>query len=199
MGLHELFGWVGPVVVLLILLYLIFKRPRPVLVKHVREVAHDWVSEPLASANPDLRASFDPGKLPEEAHGVWLVRFAFLNRGTDPLTVEAFNGPAEVLLPDNFKVRSVTVERISTTGNDAVGGNDPLADAMSKGAGDTAVAQGDNRITVNPFPLPQGALLVLNIVAKEDTGDWMPPKKKDMPIDLSIDIGDFGPCKRLGI
>ena len=147
------------------------RRRRPTLLERPpRDVAYEWLAEPLQKASADFRGKFSGLDDLSQADKIQLIRLGIFNLGTEPVE------PAEFEVPISISFAPTAT---------------PLAASVSETHRTAAIDPGgvileENSVCISPFNIAGGGTVIFNIVARNGT-----------PRSVAGSIAGFGSLRRL--
>ncbi len=147
------------------------RRRRPTLLERPkRDVAYEWLAEPLPKATKDLRSKFSGLDDLPRADDVQLIRLGIFNLGTEPLEPAQFESPITVAFEPSVTLLAATVSETHRTA------------AIDPGT----VTLEENTVCISPFNIAAGGTAIFNIVTRNGR-----------PLGVTGSIADFGSLRRL--
>ncbi len=147
------------------------RRRRPTLLERPpRDVAYEWLAEPLPKASADLRGKFSGLDDLPEIEKVQLIRLGIFNLGTEPIEPAEFDSPIAVAFGPAVTLLAASVGETHRTA------------AIDSGS----VTLEEHRVCIAPFNIAGGGTVIFNIVARDGT-----------PQSVTGSIAGFGSMRRL--
>ena len=147
------------------------RRKRPTLQERPqRDIAYEWLAEPLKKASADLRSKFSDLDELSPTDGIQLIRLGIFNLGTAAVEPSDFESPITVEFENQAELLVATTGETHRT-------------AMIE-PGSATIENGVVRIS--PLNIAGGGTVIFNIVARNG-----------IPHQINGSIAGFGPIRRL--
>jgi hypothetical protein len=147
------------------------RRKRPELMERPqRDIAYEWLAEPLKKASADLRSKFSDLDELSSIDGIQLIRLGIFNLGTAAVEPVDFESPITVEFEDQVELLGATTGEAHRTAVIS-----PDSATIDNGT-----------VRISPLNIAGGGTVIFNIVARNG-----------IPHQINGSIAGFGPIRRL--